>query len=763
MYKLFALLSLPTLVYAQSETGGSTLNGHVTDPSNAAVVGAKVTALQKETGFSRTTQTTDAGAYTFVRLPVGVYDLTVELQGFQPTRHTASPLPVGGVVTLDLQLRLGTTQEVVSVTADIPLIETTRTQTGTTVNANSVANLPINGRNFLDIALSAPMVVRDPRGGDLSFAGQRGPANSLLVDGGDANNLFFGQSTGRQGTRNPYSFSQDSVQEFQISTSGYSADTGRAGGGVINVVTKSGTNDLHGGGFWFFRDRAMNANTFINNERNIRKPFYHFNQFGGHAGGPIAKDKLFFFFDYDGQRNTTPNVVFLSQLPPADVLSQQAFREIQPKLAPYTQGLKNNIFLTKIDWNISANQRLSVRWNEHRFTGTNFESGGTSSALEHTGNAKVTTHNVTVNYSKVFGPSTLWDARYIYVQDDEPGTSNSPPAPETVLRQNNATVLSFGRNNFSPRFTNTRRNQTVQSLSIVSGRHTYKFGGDINIETIANEFPGTFAGVYSFNSYADFAARRPFSYVQAFAGPGTPGPRTQPDLNEYAFFAQDSWRTTDRLTLNYGVRYDLMNSAESGITNPNAALRAAGIDTGRINLDTNNFGARFGFAYRLTQSDRLLLRGGYGNFYARTPQILTGTSHSNNGIQVLNYELRTNLPVYPNVLAAPPTGAAAGTPNLLVMAPDYVNPITHQFSLNLEARVASDMSVTLGYLAVHGSHLTRTRDINLFPAESVAGTLTGAPVTFFRHPGTTGPARPNPAFGRISYSDSGADSLYHGG
>jgi outer membrane receptor protein involved in Fe transport len=758
---LCLFLSMASL-YAQSEVGGATLNGTITDPSAASVSGATVTAVDQGTGFSRSTVTNEAGLYSLIRLPVGTYTLTVGQKGFQTTKRTDIALNVGAVATVDVALAIGAAQEVVSVTADVPVIETTRSQTSNVVNEKSVANLPINGRNFLDIAVSAPGVVRDPRGGDLSFAGQRGTFNSILVDGADGNNLFFGQSSGRAGVRNPYSFSQDSVQEFQINNSGYNAETGRAGAGVINVVTKSGSNDLHGGGFWFYRDKAMNANTFINNSRRIVKQPYHFNQFGGNVGGPVKKDKLFFFFDYDGQRNTSPNAVFLNILPPADALSQQAFQEIQKYLAPYTQGLNNNVYLVKGDWNITANQRLSVRYNVNRFTGVNFESGGSSSAQEHTGNAKVSTDNVAGNYSKVFGTSIVWDARLIYLSDREPGESNAPQAPETIIQQNNTNVLSFGRNSFSPRHTDTKRIQTIQSVSYVRGRHSYKIGADLNFDRIDNFFPGNFAGVYTFTSYANFAQRQPFSFVQAFAGPNTPGPQTHPDVNEYAFFVQDSWRTTDRLTLNYGLRYDLLDYAASGVTNPDPGLAALGIDTGKMNRDSNNFGPRFGLAYRLGKSDRMVVRGGYGVYFARATAIMTGTAMSNNGIQVQTYELRSGFPTYPNVLAAPPSVKGV-TPNLFVMDPHYVNPVSHQWSLNLESQVGRDASVTLGYLGVRGEHLSHTRDINLLPAEATPGSFAdGTAVTFFRHPGTAGPTRPNPNFGRISVNDSGADSIYHG-
>src|SRR5258708_11457303 len=269
------------------ESGGATINGTVTDPSGGLISGAKITATQPATGTRRTTQTSSAGLYSLSALPVGTYDVTVESTGFKQAKFAAVPVSVGAVVTLDAHLEVGAAQEVVDVSGDAPVVETTRTQTSTVVSQRAISDLPIHGRNFLDFAVLTPGVVRDPsRGGDLSFGGQRGTANSLTVDGSDANNVFFGQSTGRAGTgRSPYSFSQDAVQEFQVSANGYAAEVGRAGGGVINVITKSGSNDIHGTIFEFFRDKSMNANTWANNHGNggkgLPKGAYHFNQFGG--------------------------------------------------------------------------------------------------------------------------------------------------------------------------------------------------------------------------------------------------------------------------------------------------------------------------------------------------------------------------------------------------------------------------------------------------------------------------------------------------
>jgi hypothetical protein len=770
--KLALLVCFSTAsVFAQSEIGGATLSGTVKDPSGAVIPNAKVTAKQTSTGLIRVAESSSAGLYSFSLLPPGPYELTVEAQGFKSTQVSDVVLAVGAVATVDLSMQIGTASETVTVAAQSVLIESERSQTSTVVNERAVADLPINGRNFIDFVLLTPGVVRDPsRSGDLAFGGQRGTANTMQVDGSDANNVFFGQTVGRAGTgRNPYSFSQDAVQEFQVASNTYGAEYGRAGGGVINVITKSGTNDFHGTIFEFFRDRSMNANTWANNHANggkgLPKGAYHYNQFGGNIGGPIKKDKIFFFFDYDGQRNTSPNTVILGIAAPSDALSQQALASLQPYLASYSQGLNNDVYLGKVDFNISDRQRLSVRYNANRFTGVNFENGGQTSSQDHTGNSLVKTDNVSGTHTFVLNPTTVLESRFTFTRDDEPGQANST-APEAVIRQNGTTAITIGRNNFSPRYTNLKTYQWAESLSHVRGTHTYKFGSDMIWQQIGNYFPGNFSGSYTFNSYADFASNKPFSFTQAFAGANTDGPLSNPNTNEFGFFAQDTWRLSDALTLNYGARYDLFDYANPKVKNPDPGLAALGLDTSHINLDTNNVAARFGLAYKLTKSGNLVLRGGYGMYYGRTPTILTGTAFTQNGIQVQTYTITSNFPTYPNILSAPP--ALNRTPDIYAFAPDYVQPLTHQWSLNLERQVGRDFLITVGYLGVRGEHLTRTRDINFYPEVPVQGFFAdGTPVTFLRHPGTAAnpntPLRIDPNFGRISLFDSGADSTYHGG
>ena len=619
--ELFVCLFIaPVLVLAQSEVGLTAVNGTITDPSGAVVTNAKVTARNGGTGFVRQTSSTGAGFYSLSQLPVGAYEISVEAPGFKTARLPGVNLTVGAVSTLNVPLEVGTENQTVDVSSEVPLVETSRSQTSTAISSRQIQELPINGRNFLDFTVLTPGVVRDPtRTGDLSFGGQRGTSNSLLIDGADSNNTFYGQSTGRTGTgRNPYSFSEDAVGEFQVNTNGYAAEIGRAGGGVINVITNSGTNEFHGDVFEFYRDKALNANTWDNNALRRPKRAYHFNQFGGNVGGPILRNKLFFFFDYDGQRNTTPNTVSPGVLPLAsDALGQAALQTLQPYLVSYSNSLNNDVYLGKVDWNVTDNQHISFRYNANRFKGLNFENSGSTSALGHTGNSNVSTDNVGAIYTNALSSNTVLEGRFFYTRDYEPGLANSTD-PETIIRQSGTSVISFGRNSFSPRFANIDTVQPTVTLSTTLGSHTLKFGVDTIFQQIGNYFPGNFGGSFTFNSYDDFANNRPSSFTQAFAGPGTTGATVYPNVNEYAGFVEDSWRASRNLTINAGVRYDYFDYAQPPVLNSNPGLRAADLRTHRSHIDPTNVSPRFGFAYSPSDDNKTVIRGGYCIFYSVT-------------------------------------------------------------------------------------------------------------------------------------------------
>jgi outer membrane receptor protein involved in Fe transport len=767
---LLLVVQLNISAFAQSQASSGSIEGTITDATGAVVPDAKITATNLQTGLTRSITSNGEGLYRLQLLPVGDYNVTIEKQGFGTVKREFVKVQIGQKVPLDIELGAAGAAESINVTSEVPIVETTRTQVSATVDDRAVANLPTNGRNFIDFVLLTPGVTRDTRTGDISFGGQRGTLNSLQIDGADNNNTFFGQSLGRTGSgRAPYQFSQDAVQEFQVNSNGYSAEFGRAAGAVVNVVTKSGTNELHGTLFEFYRDKSLNANTFFNNATNRQRPALHVNQFGGNVGGPIVANTAFFFFDYDGQRRRDPVDVILqgSRLPASDpnfAAQQRALTEIAPRAQGYPRLFNQDVFLFKSDWQISESNRLTGRFNYQKFTGGALENSAppgtpnTTSTFEHTGNSNVRTTTLTLSLTSVLTNRLLNEVRYNYGRDREPGTANSDE-PEAVILQGGVTVVTLGRNNFSPRETTLRRHQFIDNLSYSIGKHSLKTGVDVNIENILNFFPGLFGGQYTFNSLADFANRRPARFVQAFAGAGTTGGTTNPDIREFSAFVQDDWRVNQKLTISAGLRYDIQKLTSPEITNPDAGLAAAGINTGQVNVDKNNFGPRLGFAWNPLDTNKLVVRGGYGIFFGRTPAIMLGTAHSQNGIQVINLTFTGSaMPAYPARFADIPTGVALAAPSIYVFANDYVSPYTQQWSLGTEYQLFKDLSVTMSYLGVKGTHLGRTRDINFLPpTPTTIRDDAGSTFSYLRF-GT----RRFTNFGRISMFESTANSIYNG-
>lgn len=769
---LLAFLSLASVVFSQSQSTTGNIEGRVVDQNGAAVPNITVSATNQDTGFGKTAVTNSEGAYIFVLLPPGNYKVeTTAGSGFAASVYDNVKVTVGAKNSLDITVSAGGASVSVDVTADGQAIETTRTSISSTVDERRVTNLPTNGRNFLDFATLTPGVVRDPtRAGDLAVGGQKGTLNSIQIDGASSDNTFFGQSSGRVGSgRAPSQFSVDTVKEFQVNQNGFSAEFGRAAGAVINVVTKSGTNKFRGSAFEYFRDESLNAkNPSFTPARP--KPFGQINQFGGTLGGPIVKDKAFFFGAYEGQRSDLPNPVILGSLTTAPA-AVQTF--LQPKTEFYNIDRVQDTFLVKTDFNINDRNQVWVRFNQQNFKGTNLENSGTLSAEEHTGNSNVKTSTVTANWTHTLSTKWFNEFRFQYSRDSQPGLANTND-PETNITVSEGT-FAFGRNNFSPRETTIKRIQLINSQTLITGNHTIKYGADLLFDRIFNFFPGLFGGSYTFPSYAAFNTRTPSRYRQSFAGAGTTGPETHPDNNEYGFFVQDDWRAMQKLTVNLGLRYDYQEIAKPPVSNPNPALTAAGFDTGFQPKDKNNFGPRFGISYAF--NEKTVFRGGYGIFYGRTPAIVTGTAHSQNGIQVIAIDINcTNTPAlcptYPNVFTAVPTNVAAVTPNLYLFGRDYQQPFTQQARAQFERELWSNTTFSVQYTMFKGSDLTRTRNANLtapvattysvYNGTGDTATPTGETFTFQRFAGT-GYAGPRVAgFGRISQFESTAKSLYQG-
>jgi len=758
---------LPFQAFAQSSY--SSISGTVTDDSSAVLPGVTITAVNTATGLSRSTVSNAIGHYDIPLLPVGVYSVSAELAGFQPVKYDKIVVNIGNAATVNFKLKQGVSESV-TVTAAAPLVDTTRSEVSSVVNEKAIENLPTNGRNFIDFVLTTPGVVRDVRLGDISFAGQRGTLNSLVIDGANNDNTFFGQALGRTGSgRAPYQFSQDAVKEFQVNNNAYSAEYGRAGGAVINVVTKSGTNEFHGTAFDFLRDRRYNANDYINTIQTpprVKGP-YHFDQYGASLGGPIVPEKHFFFANYDAQRNSIDNPILLgvsATQVPADAASQAGYQKVLALSSTYQKTQNQDVILIKTDHEILTNDHLSIRYNRQKFTGGNFENGNSSNALQHTGDSLVQTDTLSLSNTTILSNSLFNEIRGQYAKDSEPGKANSTD-PEAQINQNTIRVINIGRNTFSPRETTIKRNQIADTLTDVIGAHTVKAGFDVNRDKILNYFPGNFFGSYVFNSLADFQNGVAASYLQAFAGPGTTGPITHPDMTEYAGFLHDEWQVNPSLTINAGLRYDYQKIAQPSVKNPDAQLLAAGLDTSKVPEDHNNLAPRLGFAWTPNAASRTVVRGGYGIFYGRTPAIMIGTAHSNNGINVQTLSFTGALiPKYPAIYASIPTGVTLPKPTIFVFDPDFQNPKVQQGSLGIERGLTNDLAVSVTYQYVKGSDLPRTIDINVsnpttvtVPVVSAANGASLGNASFTRYTG-----RPFTNFARILEFQSSANSQYNG-
>ena len=754
-----ALSSFTSAARAQSVMGA--IQGTVVDQSGGVLPGATVTVSNTDTGIARTTVTDENGIFRAELLPVGTYEVAAELSGFTSQKQQSISVTVGSTITLRIQMPVASVAETVTVTSTAPIIETTRTQVSDTVSEVQVKNLPVNGRNFINFALLTPGVTTDVRTGDISFAGQRGTLNSLVVDGADDNNTFFGQTIGRTGSgRAPYQFSAAAVKEFQVNSNAYSAEYGRAGGAVINVVTKSGNNTPTGEVFEFFRDKSLNAINLINKLQNRPKSPYHYNQFGGLYGGPIRSGRDFVFVNVDAQRNTLPNLVFLN-VPagsPTDPDTMAAIAKLTPLAGSWDQAQNQNVFLIKTDHQLNAANRLSLRYNHQNFNGKNFESSGAQIASQHTGDSNVRTRTFNASNMTVFGSSLFNEARFQWARDQEPGLANSGD-PEAIVQQTSTTVLSIGRNSFSPRETTIKRGQVADTATVAFGTHKLKTGIDFQFDNILNYFPGNFFGSYTFPSLASFNLNQPNRFVQAFEGPNTTGPTTHPDIREYSAFVQDEWRLRSDVTVNAGLRYDIQRFKKPEVRNPDAQLVAAGLDTSRLKTDTNNWGPRLGVAWS-PRGAKYLVRGGYGMFYGRTPSIMVGTAHSNNGVNVQTITFTGSLiPVYPAVYRSLPTGVTLPKPTIFVFDSDYQNARIRQASAGFEWELMKGTALVINYLRVDGDDLPRSTDINIGAAGSATYTVAGTSQQFAYHRYSIGPFT---NFARIISFQSTAESTYNG-
>ncbi len=781
---LVVLLSLTTAAQTGNE---ATIEGTVTDPSGAVVPGVHVKARHMDTSAVATTATNDLGLFRFLVLPAGTYAISAEHPGFATLVQNGVTVTVGARINLALSLRLATQAESVAVTGETPLVETTRTHVSSTVDERSIDSLPVLGRDYIDFVLLSPGVIRGP-GDTLVFGGQRS-LSLLLVDGANNNNPIGGEPF----RSIPYQLSLEAVQEFQVNTNGYSAELGRAANGLVSTITKSGGNDFHGALFWYFRDRGLNATDVISKSLGEPKEPLHVHQFGAAVGGPILRDRLFFFAGYDGQRRQHQNLTFLN-LPSGFALSpnptvasfqERALDYLTPRAVSYLQSFDEDPVFLKIDWHINSVHRLSGRWNSVRFRSANTLESGPQNSPEHTGDNPTTNDALAVSMTSTLSSSMVNVARFSYLRNDNRSETNSVN-PQANIFEIGQLVLTIGRGVGAPARNSFHQFGWSNTVSLSRGRNAIKFGGDVLLSgnTVFNSV--SFSGNYRFNSLESFGrslAGAPVSqigesYIQAFSGQGTAGVTVHPHSTEFAGFLQDEWRARPNLTLSLGLRYDFQLLAQPPVQNP--ALLAAGLDTSFVPQDRNNLQPRLGFAWSPLPSQRLVVRGGYGIFYSWLRGSLAGRVHHQNGISMQTRTFVPGtpsgalIPAYPNTLCGvpdpsgvPPSCAAPidGVDAIMLFSPGYVQPSDQHANLGIEYELHPDWAISASYLLVRGSHLQRWRDINLLdpvPASiGIAGTNTV--LTYQRFPGVQGFAtRPIPGFNRVIALEGSGNSTYHG-
>jgi outer membrane receptor protein involved in Fe transport len=536
------LLTITPPALAQTQITSGVIQGTVMDEQGAVVPGANVEVKNLETNLVKTLSTDAGGRFVFLQLPPGRYTLSVSKTGFATLVQESFPLTVGQALDLDLKMKVSQVEERVTVSV-IPTIDTLKTESSTTLNSKTVEQTPILGRKFEDLLTLTPgvSIVQGPDGDEITFSGQRGIFNNVSLDGGDYNNGFFGEQAG--GQRAAIDITLEAVQEFQVVATGAPAEFGRSAGGIVNVVTKSGTNEFHGSLFHFQRLEALSSNT--SDGKPLRD--FHREQFGGTVGGPIKRDKMFFFLAFEQIRENLTRDNLSTQLgatpcPVASptILANEALINSnsdcqrlaligfyrtnlnQEEGLPIQRPISNSAFLGKFDWNITAAHKLAVSYNfDHsRNENQTFDVetyGNSANGIE--GPSKI--HVLNLNLFSSFSPTMFNEGHFTYARETRPREAVDSNVPAD-------TGIGFGP---SFRFGNpfflqpnvdelTWRTQVKDNFSIISGNHTIKFGGEW-LHTLNNQtFRGFFTGRYLFDSVAGF-----LRYASP-AAPGGFGPRT---------------------------------------------------------------------------------------------------------------------------------------------------------------------------------------------------------------------------------------------
>jgi outer membrane receptor protein involved in Fe transport len=785
-------MNLAATAFAQTAGTGS-ISGLVQDASGSVIANAAVVVSNESKGIRRSMETTSGGIFTAPALiPDANYKVTVTKSGFATYEAVNISVTIGSNADIRATLNVASTSTTVDVSAVGAAVESTKTDVSQLVDQRQLLDLPNNSRRVDSYVLSSPGVSPDGAFGLLSFRGVAGH-NSFLTDGNDTTNQFYNENAGRTRISSP--ISQEAVQEFQVISSNFSAEYGNAMGGVINTVTKSGSNETHGTAYWFFRNRSLNARdryaTF--NPQDIRK------QGGFSLGGKILKDKLFYFMNYEGTRRNFPAINSLSSgmfnsagqlnlaanpcpaLTGPQATAAQCSTAINMILTRNFQNVSRSVTqdlgLAKLDYHLNDRNSLSFSVNMLRWvsphgiqaTGIVFNTGA---LIGNNADSTVRDGYGRAQWASIISSSMVNEVRFGWFHDrlydaasDDflyPGLGR---ASLTVANTSNLGVASaYPRLNPSE-----TRFEVADNLSWSRGAHTMKFGFTIaHVEDFVKQLSNQF-GTYNYSSLNNFAmdfsgnataGKNWNTYSQTFGNP-----QVVTNLLNVGFYGQDQWRINPRLLVNVGLRYDYTSLPQPTIVNPDIPA------TGRINSPKDNLAPRVGMSYALTGDQKTLFRAGYGIYYSRFQSGMINNLFLSNGIYQTSITYNANTaaqlaagPVYPNNLSSTAFTPPAGSVNVLVADKNLRNPYTHQGNIGVERQFTSSMNLNVSYIWSRGVRLYGVRDLNVGPAGApitysiadVAGNVTGSYTT------PTYRTRLDPRYRQISQIENPGLSYYNG-
>lgn len=720
------------------------------------------------------------------------YSVSVTASGFTVWEVKGIDLRVGQDLELTASLSVAQSTTQVEVTSVAPLVDASKTNVSQVVGTNEIMNLPINGRRVDSFVLNTPGVTSDGTFGLLTFRGVEGN-NSFLLDGNDNTQQYYDENAGR--TRIVSQISADAVQEFAVVSSNFSAAYGKAMGGVVNTVTKSGTNQFHGTAFYFLRSTGFDARdpfaTFSLPSGQVVgiNPSEHFLQTGGTIGGPIVKNKLFLFLSADITRRNFPFVdsqikagvldpnaqVFLGCTLPATPAQCNAINALLPRFyGTIPRTGKNDLYFGRMDYRQSEKNTFTASFNFLRWISPNGIQTGLSSTtgagITGNGDDFVTLRNGSASWTYVPNGSIVNNFRYgLYTDREADGYDNAELGGGLGFLDVSVAGVQLGPPTYLPRIQPLEvRNQFADDLSWSKGKHIFKFGVDIARTTDYINSISPRYGSYTYQTPTTFAedytnptmGKNWSAYSQTFGNPAISFA-----IKEVGFYAEDQWRATNKLTVTLGARYEHSIAPTPTITNPDWP-QTVSIHTGAMNL-----APRIGVAYRI--NDKTVVRGGFGTYFARLLAGMVQDTLEGQGLYQQAVSLTgTNAaqlavgPSLPNTLAAAPTGATAAAVALQFTAPGLKTPYSEQGSIAIERQIGKDMVLTVSGLWSHGVNLYGTTDLNApqptgsftYKIDDATGTNQ---VGSFTTPIYLNP-RPNPKYAGVYETTNGVSSWYDG-